>query len=491
MAEFIKDIEFLVITNMDFELKQIKTSLPFLGFIESRQGGRPENQDSCGFTDTLLGLLVVVCDGMGGGPGGKIASEVAVDTIVQTIRSATADSNREKAIDAAVQKAHLKLLAIQKEKPSLVGMGTTVTILLINKQSAMIAHVGDSRIYQLRRGGKIFRTEDHSLVGEMVRKKAITEDEARMSSNLNIIQRALGVGTEVKADICERAYEKGDRFVLCTDGVWGAMKEKDLMESLARTKVLSGAMEKTMVKVEELGGAEGNRHDNFTMALLTTNCNSKLKESMTTKVRNLLLGLSIVCGLSLVGNVVQYVFHPNSTLDNIQENSSSVEKVAELEEQMREKDLRLDEMEKQIVSMKEKYDETFDKLKKINTAKEVAKFVNENRTEEQEVKKQLIDRLDTLIIQLGKISDMMRGNDKNRQIAEVSKNIRNLSHDLIPYGIRSQQIENVVELLNNSIAKSDKKDPNYNGKDQYKGHWTGTNPKGIITLVKDMKEQLK
>lgn len=469
---------------MDFELKQIKTSQPFLGFIESRQGGRPENQDSCGFADTLLGLLVVVCDGMGGGPGGKTASVVAVDTIVQTIRSASAGSNRKKAIEASIQNAHLKLLALQRERPSLAGMGTTATILLINRQSAMIAHIGDSRIYQLRRGRKIFRTEDHSLVGEMVRKKAMTEDEARMSSNSNIIQRALGIAMEVEADICERAYEKGDRFVLCTDGVWGAMKENELIESLARTKTLSGAMEKTMVKVDELGTTDGNRHDNFTMALLTTTYNSKLKEAMTTKTRNLLLGLSIICGLSLVGNVVQFTRRPNKLVDNPQMAQNDSSSVAELER-------RNDEMENQIVGMKEKYDEIFKKLEKMERdSKEVAKIVDENRKEEKEIKEQLISKLNTLVGHLKEICDMTKGDDKNKQVAEVSQNIESLSIELILCGINKQKIKDIVKLLNDSIAKSDKNDKNFSVKGRYIGHWTGKKPKGIITLVEDMKKQI-
>jgi serine/threonine protein phosphatase PrpC len=139
---------------MDFALKQIKTSLPFVGFIDSRQGGRPENQDSCGFVDTALGLLVVVCDGMGGGPGGRTASMMAVDTIVRVIRSATADSDRTKAIQAAVERAHAALQALQEEKPELQGMGTTVAILLISQQSAMNAHVGDTGPFPSRRNGK-------------------------------------------------------------------------------------------------------------------------------------------------------------------------------------------------------------------------------------------------------------------------------------------------------------------------------------------------
>lgn len=475
---------------MDFELKQIKTSQPFLGFIESRQGGRPENQDSCGFTDTLLGLLVVVCDGMGGGPGGKTASTVAVDTIVQTVRSATADSDRMKTIEAAVRNAHLKLLALQKEKPTLTGMGTTATILLINKQSAMIAHVGDSRVYQLRWGNKIFRTDDHSLVGEMVRKKAMTEDEARVSSNANIIQRALGVGEEVKADITERSYEKGDRFVLCTDGVWGAMKEQELVEILARTKALSGTMERTMVKIDEIGMAEGGRHDNFTMALLTTSCNSILRETMTTKTRNILFGLAIVCGLSLIGNGVQFAMR-SAGVTHTQTGAESDSSLVANKNRMAEKEAWKREMEQQIRNLKQKNDETFDRLKAIeNTSKEVADIVKENNAEEQQNTERLVKELEALITQLEDICDMAKGESKDDRITKASQNLRKLSYELMLYGVNSQQVDAVISLLNNPIARSDKKDGNFSKNGKYEGHWTGIKPKGIITLVKDMKTQI-
>lgn len=478
---------------MDFELKQIKTSLPFSGFIESRRGGRPENQDSCGFVDTLLGLLVVVCDGMGGGPGGKTASTVAVDVIVKTVLSATADSDPIKTLQAAVKNAHGKLLALQNEKPSLQGMGTTVTILLINKHSARIAHVGDSRVYQLRWGRKLFRTEDHSLVGELVRKKALTEDAARLSPNANIINRALGVGAAVEADIAECAYEKGDRFVLCTDGVWGAMKEKDLIGILARTKTLSGAMEKAMVKVDEIGMDEGGMHDNFTMALLETTCNSTLKETMTTKTRNALFGLSVLCGLSLIGNGIQFAVGTGGMSNNykVMPADSSALTIHELKQQMAEKELWMNEMEEQIQMLQQKNDDTFDKLEKIeNSSKEVAKIVKENKKAKVEVTEHLEKELDKLIAQLEDICEMSKGSKKDKKIAEAKKNIKGLSRELISYGIRSSQLNDLLTLLSNSIAKSDKKDEKYKKDEQYMGHWTGTKPKGIITLMKDIKKQV-
>lgn len=470
---------------MDFELKQIQTSKPFLGFIESRQGGRPDNQDSCGFADTLLGLLVVVCDGMGGGPGGKTASSVAVETIIQTVRSATADSNRIKTIEAAIQNSNYKLQTLQKEKVSLDGMGTTVTILLINEFSALIAHVGDSRIYHLRRGNKIFRTEDHSLVGEMVRKKAMTEEEARISPHSNILQRALGISETVKVDISERAYEKGDRFVLCTDGIWASMNEKELIKIIACTKSLSGTIEKTMVKVDEIGGSNGGQHDNFTMALLTTTHNSILKETMTTKVRNIIFGLIIICGFSLIGNVIQFMMRPNNpNFPSVQERTN--------DSIIKEQERRIQEMREQIVAMKQKNDDIFNKLEDIsNSSKEVAQIVKKNNEEKLKEKNLLIAKIDELINRLEILRDMEQGNDKDQQISETLDMVKTLSKDLTPFGV-NKQLDRIIELLNTRLARSDSNDEEFKEHDKYKGHWDGVkaNNKGIITIAKEIKTEI-
>ena len=265
---------------------------------------------------------------------------------------------------------------------------------------------------------------------------------------------------------------------------------------LARTKTLSGAMEKTMVKVDEIGMAEGNRHDNFTMALLMTTCNSTLKETMTTKTRNVLIGLAVVCGLSLIGNGMQFSTRPDMAVATPQEtesDSSSVATINELKRQMAEKDVWMAEMEEQIRTLKQKNDDTFDMLKTIeNTSKKVAEIVKENNVEEQKKTKHLVEELEKLINQLKEICDMPKGEVKDGKIAEVRQNILNMSPKLLPYGVRIEQVEKVRELLGNKIASSDKEDEKYRKNDMYKGHWTSTNnPKGIITLMKEIKEQIK
>ena len=156
------------------ELYNIKTEYSIEGACESGIGGRSENQDSYGYQDTPFGLLVTVCDGMGGGPSGKTASSIAVNEIIASVMEAVEGTAPMEVVEAAIRRANRAIIKAVEEKPQLQGMGTTCTVVLINEVSAIVAHVGDSRVYQLRGHYKVFRTFDHSLVFEMVRDKVIT-----------------------------------------------------------------------------------------------------------------------------------------------------------------------------------------------------------------------------------------------------------------------------------------------------------------------------
>ena len=286
-------------------MEQIITTLPYVGFAETKQGGRRENQDHYIIADTPVGMLAVVCDGMGGGPAGKTASSVAAKAIVESVKSVPSIREPEKALIDAVTQANAQLVKMAKENPELKGMGTTVVALLISKEVATVAHVGDSRLYHLRRGKKIFVTKDHSKVAEMVRAKVLTEEQARLSSMSNIITRALGIYETCEVEIDQLPYEKGDRFVLCTDGIWGAMPDKELVTYYTSTKSLSGSVDRISVKVDEIGFATGGGHDNHTLVLLETKTNSIIKQKMSTKVRILVYALSAICCLSLLFNIIQ------------------------------------------------------------------------------------------------------------------------------------------------------------------------------------------
>ena len=344
-------------------MKPIKTSLPIIGYWDTRQGGRPENQDSCGFIDTELGFIALVCDGMGGGPAGQLASSTAVQKIVEYIVNAPEGITRVEALKNAIEYAHKSIVEMGNEKPALKGMGTTVTALLINKQSAIVAHVGDSRIYHFRRGRKIFRTADHSMVAELVRSGTLTEEQARLSSQSNIITRALGGQLENLAEAYERPYEKGDRFLLCTDGVWGMLREKELIRKTAKTASLSGAIDATVIEVDEIGRNNGNTHDNLTMALIETKQDSILKEKMSKRTILILCAMAAALLISLIANGL--------LASKMLGNNSQSQEIEQLNRQLEQKDKQIADLQGQVQNLK--HDVAYSKQETADAMKDAAK----------------------------------------------------------------------------------------------------------------------
>lgn len=282
-------------------------------FAESRIGGRPENQDSYGWQETPFGYLVTVCDGMGGGPGGKAASTIAVKEIVKGINEASKDEETSNVIIKAIRKANLAIIKAGEEKPEYKGMGSTATVLLISEKSAFVAHVGDSRVYQVRGSHKVFRTFDHSLVFEMVEQGVITEEQARLSAQSNVITRALGIKSEVEVDVVELPYESGDRFVLCSDGIHGAMPESKLLSMVSSRKATLGAITDDIATfVDDLGRSSGGGHDNLTIAIVETKINSILKTKMSRTIKTLLCVLTFLLLCSLALNISQGCGHGRS-----------------------------------------------------------------------------------------------------------------------------------------------------------------------------------
>lgn len=283
-----------------------------LGFIDSRIGGRKENQDSAGLKETKLGYLVVVCDGMGGMQGGSVASQLAVKTILETVASADKQSNPSMTLIKAIRNANMAIIEEGQRNPNLQGMGTTVTALLLTPYSALTAYVGDSRIYQLRKGKKIFRTFDHSMVFEMVKKKVISEEQARLSAQSNVILKALGITPDIEVEIEERPYLKGDRFILCTDGFWGAMPEEDFVRHLSENNPINKILDSTANVIESIGRNNGNEYDNLTAAILEMNSSSILKEEMNKKAKTIIVILAILLIVSIILNVTMFIGNGSS-----------------------------------------------------------------------------------------------------------------------------------------------------------------------------------
>ena len=277
-----------------------------VGFAESRIGGRSENQDSYGAMQTSRGYLVTVCDGMGGGPGGKTASSIAVNEILAGINEGAADETVANVIIKAVRRANRAIIEAGNENSELNGMGSTATVLLISEQSAFVAHVGDSRVYQFRGKKKVFRTDDHSMVFDLVKQKVITEEQARLSAQSNVITRALGMRPDIEVEIHELPFEKGDRFLLCTDGIHGSMPENEFIKIVTNSSNSLGAITDDIATyVDNLGRSNGGSHDNLTLAIIETKVSSILKAEMSSKVKWTLFALLLLC---ITGIILYMVF---------------------------------------------------------------------------------------------------------------------------------------------------------------------------------------
>ncbi len=277
--------------------------LKVAGVANSMIGGRPDNQDSWGYADTPVGFLLAVCDGMGGGPGGKQASQTVVAEVIKSLAACSSQSSPTEALKRAVAQAEQALDNMMEAHAELRGMGSTLVAVLISEQSAHIAHLGDSRCYQISRGKAVFRTDDHSLVGELVRNKAMTEEQARMSPQSNVITRALGNTSNHVAQIDEVCFRQGDRFILCTDGVWGVMPHEQLLQRLTAPIGVGDLADGLSMEVDRLGRAGSDHFDNHTIAVLEINMNSIQQQRMTNTAKIIIVLLAGLLVVSLLFNV--------------------------------------------------------------------------------------------------------------------------------------------------------------------------------------------
>ena len=352
---------------------------------------------------------------MGGGPSGQLAADVAVKKIVEYVMNAPKDFSRKDVMREAIEYAHETILKMGVENPSLRGMGTTVASVLINKDSAIVSHVGDSRVYQFRWGRKKFRTEDHSFVADLVRKKTLTEEQARLSSQSNLITKALGGQLSNIAEVTEIPYESGDRFLLCTDGIWGMLPEKDLIRRTAKTPSLSGAVDGTILEVDELGRKNGNTHDNMTIALIETRQDSILKEKMNKRTLQIILGLAAVCIISIIVNVV--------LIGKLSAPSPAEQQVETLKEQILDKDKQIDDLRKTVnklnSDMAEQKQETANAKLKVAEEHEKATKIAREEAEKQAKEAQAAAEKAASAAQQAKTA----ANDINRRRQNVIKKL--------------------------------------------------------------------
>jgi serine/threonine protein phosphatase PrpC len=212
---------------------------------------REHNEDSY----LLRPPLFVVADGMGGAEAGEVASQLTVETFGQA-------TDLPGSLGATLERANARIHEMASSDSGRQGMGCTCTAVYADSGRLLVAHVGDSRLYRLRAGAFEQLTDDHSLVGGLVRLGQLTEEEAENHPQKSVILRAVGVEASVEVDLLEHELADGDVYLACSDGLSGMVRTPVLAETLQ----MFDTLEDTAEMLIELANAAGGR-DNITALL--------------------------------------------------------------------------------------------------------------------------------------------------------------------------------------------------------------------------------
>lgn len=207
--------------------------------------------------------LFVVADGMGGHVAGEVASRMAAETVCAQFAAAAGRTEPATLLRQAIAMANELIFRMAQEDNSRAGMGTTLTAAFADGAVVYWGHVGDSRLYLLRGGELTQVSEDHSLVGELVKNGSITADEALTHPHRNILTRAVGTGDKVIVDTGSLALEAGDKLLLCTDGLTNMVADADIAAVLSQEGDGAALLAKLVDKANAAGGL-----DNITAVLV-------------------------------------------------------------------------------------------------------------------------------------------------------------------------------------------------------------------------------
>jgi serine/threonine protein phosphatase PrpC len=200
--------------------------------------------------------LFAVADGMGGAQAGELASGVAAAALEEL----EGGTHGERAVAELIQEANLRVYRRAIEDPEAAGMGTTVTVALVDEQAETVAigHVGDSRAYLIRDGELAQLTTDHSLVGELERSGRLTAEEARVHPQRSVITRALGTEEDVDVDTKLVEAEPGDVFLICSDGLPSMVRDEDIVELVEAAEHDPERIARSLVEAANRAGGDDN-----------------------------------------------------------------------------------------------------------------------------------------------------------------------------------------------------------------------------------------
>lgn len=237
--------------------------------IFTDKGERSVNEDSVGFAQNDFSKVFILADGLGGHGKGDEASSLVVKFIENYVTDNSTKDN-EAFIDNAVMGAQNALLDYQKRENATGQLKTTLTLLCINNDNtATLTHVGDSRIYKFVKNKYVFRTLDHSVPQILASSGEIRDKDIRRHEDRNRLLRCMGIEWETKRydidKLCE-PFQSGDVFLLCSDGLWDWIWEKDMQKALKKFKTAQQSSDYLVEKAKKRGA--GNNMDNFSLIIV-------------------------------------------------------------------------------------------------------------------------------------------------------------------------------------------------------------------------------
>jgi serine/threonine protein phosphatase PrpC len=198
--------------------------------------------------------LFAIADGMGGAQAGEVASRLAT----AALKEAGANGGGEQRIADLIQEANRRVYDRSSSDPNTSGMGTTITVALVEDDRVSFGHVGDSRAYLIRNTRMEQLTEDHSLVNELLKTGKLSREEAETHPQRSVITRALGTDPDVDVDTFSVQAETGDLFLLCSDGLTDMVPEDSILQVVERHREDIDRALRALVKAANRGGGQDN-----------------------------------------------------------------------------------------------------------------------------------------------------------------------------------------------------------------------------------------
>jgi serine/threonine protein phosphatase PrpC len=227
------------------------TGLGHVGVITDTGRKRRRNEDAYVCEPPLF----AIADGMGGAQAGEVASRLAAAALKE---SGAKTLGGEQRISDLIQEANRRVYDRSSTDPTTSGMGTTITVALVEDGNVAFGHVGDSRAYLIRDGLMEQVTEDHSLVNELLKSGKLSPEEAEAHPQRSVITRALGTDPDVDADTFTIEAKTGDVFLLCSDGLTDMVSEREIQELVERSREDLNAALKSLVRAANRSGGEDN-----------------------------------------------------------------------------------------------------------------------------------------------------------------------------------------------------------------------------------------